>query len=115
MDIFCKRCGAVDGVTPADHDCMQRLRVRLRDLTRSYTFSVSTAVDFNNFNRDRLVEIEKELLEVYESMRDVTQWYSQELQKASRARDDAYNVQQEGRKWLNAARRALVAKLADVD
>lgn len=115
MDIFCPRCGAEDGVTPADHDCMRRLKHNLNGLTRSYTYSVSTAVDFNNFNRDRLVEIEKELLEVYEHMRDVTKWHSDELAKASRARDAAYNEQQEARKWINAARRALVAQLGDVE
>ena len=60
------------------------------------------------------MEIEKELLEIYEHMRDVTEWYNKELEKAIVARDDAYSKKQNARKWINAARGALRDKLNDL-
>ena len=111
MDQFCPHCGAMDGFAPDDHECIETIRKQIANVTRG----ISSEAGWDSLTRDGLLKDEAELTRLYEALRDVTSYFSDQVQAALRRRDAAYSAKQNARKPLNAARAEVRRRMEDAE
>jgi uncharacterized membrane protein YccC len=103
MDSICSTCQSMS--ESSEHDCATVLLSRLKRL--------QNAAEFSTLSDERMFTRVKDIKEVYESLRGLTELRTKKIEKATEDRDRAYNIQQSARGFYKTARESLMKRLAD--
>ena len=112
MEVACSFCGTLGVNRPnEDHDCA----ATLMEAAERTTAVVSADADWDSLSRDALFRAEQELAGLYKSLSDLTAYFSERIDEATRRRDGAYNRKQRVRASLNRARSVIRDRMEDAE
>ncbi len=111
MDIFCSLCGATDGASPDDHDCLGNKTELIENAWKK--FNPQGLQDHSSLGESTILAWERYVSELYEKLRDLTVWYSERVDEAERKYTSVYNQKQLARRKLTDLRAEVREIMAD--